>query len=129
LDAALPYLKKVITKVEKEKGLTVSVHICGNITNRLDLIPEIGAKNISFDYKVDIAKARKILKGKMTFSGNMNPVTIMQNATPEGVAAACRECIRKAGDDSSFILMPGCDIPPTVPVENVIAMVQTACNY
>lgn len=123
---SLPYLKKVTGKLA-EAGVPVSIHICGNITNRLDLIPETGAKNLSLDYKVDLKKASEILSGKMTFSGNMNPVAVMQNGTPEGVAAACRECIRKAGG-SSYILMPGCDLPPAVPLENILAMVKTAIN-
>jgi uroporphyrinogen decarboxylase len=123
---SLPYLKKVTGKLA-DAGVPVSIHICGNIADRLDLIPETGAKNLSLDYKVDLKKASEILGGKMTFSGNMNPVAIMQNGTPDGVAAACRECIRKAGG-SSYILMPGCDLPPAVPQENLLAMVQTAKN-
>ena len=125
---SLPYLKRVVDRV-KEKGAVVSIHICGNITNRLDLIPETGAANISLDYKVDLAKARELVGDRMAFSGNMNPVAIMQNETPEGVKAACRACIEKAGAGSSYILMPGCDIPPGVPLENICAMVETAREY
>ncbi len=125
---SLPYLKRVVDRV-KEKGAVVSIHICGNITNRLDLIPETGAANISLDYKVDLAKARELVGDRMAFSGNMNPVAIMQNETPEGVKAACRACIEKAGTGSSYILMPGCDIPPGVPLENICAMVETAREY
>ncbi len=121
---SLPYLKKVTGKLAAD-GVLVSIHICGNIDDRLDLIPETGAKNLSLDYKVDLQKASGILNGKMTFSGNMNPVAVMQNETPEGVAAACRECIEKAGG-SSYILMPGCDLPPAVPIENILAMVRAA---
>lgn len=128
IEFSLPYLKKVVKRVE-EKGAVVSIHICGNITNRLDQIPETGARNISLDYKVDLWKARELVGSKMAFSGNMNPVAIMQNETPEGVRAACRACIEKAGTGSSFILMPGCDIPPGVPLENILAMVEAARNH
>ncbi len=128
MEFSLPYLRRVTEKLQ-EKGAIVSIHICGNITNRLDLIPETGAKNISLDYKVDLEKARELVGNRMSFSGNMNPVAVMQSSTPEGVAAACRACIVKAGKDSSFILMPGCDIPPGVPMENIRAMVETAWNY
>jgi uroporphyrinogen decarboxylase len=121
----LPYLKHVVKKIE-ERGALTSIHICGNTTNRLDLIPETGAKNISVDYKVDLSQAREAVRGKIAFSGNMNPVGIMLNSTQEEVAAACRQCIAKAGPEPGYILMPGCDIPPTVPVENVATMVKTA---
>lgn len=125
---SLPYLKRVVKRLQ-DKGVAVIIHICGNITNRLDLIPETGAKNISLDYKVDLGKARDLVGDKMALSGNMNPVAIMQNATTEGVTAACNTCIEKAGANSSFILMPGCDIPPGVPLENLRAMVEAAWNY
>ncbi|HEX9062654.1 MAG TPA: uroporphyrinogen decarboxylase family protein, partial [Clostridia bacterium] len=124
---SLPYLKKAVQRIN-EKGSIVSIHICGNITNRLDLIPETGAKNISVDYKVDISKARELLAGKIAFSGNMNPVAVMQNETPDGVEISCRECIKKAGD-RGYILMPGCDIPPGVPVENIVRMVEIALDH
>jgi uroporphyrinogen decarboxylase len=59
----------------------------------------------------------------------MNPVAVMQASSPEEVALACRACILKAGPASSHILMPGCDIPPTVPLDNIRAMVDTAWEH
>lgn len=121
----VPYLKKTITKLH-QRGVLVCLHICGNITSRLDLIPETGADFLSVDYKVDLLRVKEVLGGKMSFSGNMNPVGIMQNATAAEVAAVCRECCEKAGSAPGYILMPGCDIPPGVPLENLQSMVETA---
>ena len=59
----------------------------------------------------------------------MNPVAVMQKETPEGVAAATREAIAKASPGPGYIAMPGCDIPPNVPIENVKAMVDAAHEY
>jgi len=128
IEFSLPYLRKVGARV-KERGVWLTVHICGNTTNRLDQIPLAGADIMSVDYKVDLTEARRILGGKIAFAGNMNPVAVMQKETPQGVVAACREAIAKAGNISGYILMPGCDIPPSVPIENVKAMVETAHEY
>ena len=125
---SLPYLTKVAARV-KARGVWLVVHICGNTTNRLDLIPSSGADIMSVDYKVDLGAARRFLGGKIAFAGNMNPVAVMQKETPQGVAEACREAIAKAQTDAGYLLMPGCDIPPSVPIENVIAMVETAHEY
>jgi uroporphyrinogen decarboxylase len=125
---ALPYLKKAAAKLNNI-GAAVSIHICGNITNRLDLIPAIEAQIISVDYKVDLSQVRENVGFWMAFAGNMNPVAVMQNGTPEEVRAACHDCITKAGNWSSYILMPGCDIPPGVPLENIQAMVQAAREW
>jgi uroporphyrinogen decarboxylase len=125
---SLPYLTKVAAKV-KERGVWLVVHICGNTTNRLDLIPSSGANIMSVDYKVDLSEARRLLDGKIAFAGNMNPVAVMQKETPQGVAEACRQAIAKAQPSAGYLLMPGCDIPPSVPIENVRAMVETAHEY
>jgi len=128
IEFSLPYLKKVGAKV-KARGVWLVVHICGNTTNRLDQIPLAGADIMSVDYKVDLSEARRILGGSIAFAGNMNPVAVMQKETPQGVAAASRAAIAKAGTAPGYILMPGCDIPPSVPIENVKTMVDTAHEY
>jgi uroporphyrinogen decarboxylase len=81
---------------------------------------------MSVDYKVNLSDVRRILDRKIAFAGNLNPVSVMQKETVEGVAAASRDAINKAGTGGGFILMPGCDIPPSVPLENVKIMVETA---
>lgn len=124
---SLPYLRKVVQKI-KAHGILVLIHICGNIANRLDLIPETGADIISLDYKVDLDYARTTVGKRIAFAGNMDPVTVMLNLKPDEVAGACRNCIGKAGA-GSYLLMPGCDIPPGVPLENIQAMVAVAHNY
>ncbi len=121
-----PYLKQVADRI-RARNVQVLVHICGNTTNRLDRIPDTGAQIMSVDYKVNLADVRRILGGKIAFAGNLNPVTIMQKETVAGVATASREAIGLAGGAAGgYILMPGCDIPPSVPLENVRAMVEAA---
>lgn len=125
---SLPYLRKVVQRI-KAHGILVLIHICGNIANRLDLILETGADIISLDYKVDLDYARTTVGDSIAFAGNMDPVAVMLNLKPDEVTEACRRCIERAGKTNSYLLMPGCDIPPGVPLENIQAMVATAHNY
>jgi len=126
---ALPYLTRA-AKTLKARGIWIVVHICGNTTSRLDLIPQTGADILSVDFKVNLAEARRVLGGRIAFAGNMNPVAVMQKETPDGVAARCAACIEAAsGKTGGYILMPGCDIPPSVPLENVKRMVTTAHQF
>jgi uroporphyrinogen decarboxylase len=110
IEFSLPYLKKVGARV-KARGVWLTVHI------------------MSVDYKDDLADVRRILGGHIAFAGNMNPVAVMLKETPAGVAAACRQAIAAAGAAEGYILMPGCDIPPSTPIENVKAMVDTAHEF
>lgn len=115
---AVPGLKK-LTGWAKSKGVYSILHICGDTNDRLDLFPPTGASTIFFDQKVNIAKAKEALQGKMSFGGNVAPVHVLLNQDVAGVEKACREVIEVAGKDGGFILVPGCDIPPTISYENL----------
>ncbi len=125
---ALPCLQK-FTAWAQSKGAMTLVHICGNTTDRLDLFPRTGADCISLDHKTDMVKAKEVLHGRICFAGNIDPVRTLLQGSPEDVAAACETVIETAGADGGFVLMPGCDIPPTVPLGNIEAFVQSAHRW
>ncbi len=121
----VPALTVFLSRLKQSKAYNL-LHICGNITNRLDLIPGLGVDVLSVDYKVDLKKVRQIIGDRIAFAGNINPADILQQGTAETVIAASRQCISDAGPASRFILMPGCDIPPSVPLQNVRAFFEAA---
>jgi len=125
---AVPPLKKM-SDWAKSKNVHTILHICGNTSDRLDQFPRTGCSAIFLDQKVDIAKAREALFGKMCFGGNVAPVHVLLNKTAPEVEAACREVIETAGKDGGFILVPGCDIPPTIPYENLKIFHDVALNW
>ena len=125
---AVPYLKQ-FTDWARSKNVHTLVHICGNTTDRLELMPDTGASCISLDHKTDIAKAKDVLHGRMCFAGNVDPVAVMLQGSVEVVEQACRKVIETAGTDGGFVLMPGCDIPPTVPYENIQTFIRTAREW
>jgi len=124
----VPHLKK-FTDWARDRGAYTIVHICGNTTDRLELFPLTGAGCISLDHKTDMAKAKEVLHGTMCFAGNVDPVKILLQGSPKDVGDACKRVIETAGTDGGFILMPGCDIPPTVPYENIRAFIQVARDW
>jgi len=129
IEFAMPGLTRT-NKLIGDKPFAKQIHICGDTTKFLELIPETGADAISLDYKVSLADARSVLDGKIAFLGHMDPVGIMQLSTPEQVKADCIRCIKDAeGEKGGFALMPGCDIPPAVPVENLRAMTDVSYEY
>jgi uroporphyrinogen decarboxylase len=124
----VPVFQKVFTEL-RSKNVATALHICGNIENRLDLLNSTGAQLVSVDYKVSLQKCREVFGNKTAFAGNMNPVGVMQRETPEGVAAACEQCIADAGEGGGFVLMPGCDIPPSTPAANLKAMTRAGLSH
>jgi uroporphyrinogen decarboxylase len=59
----------------------------------------------------------------------VHPIDVLLNGSPADVEVACRDCLDKAASGGGFILMPGCDIPPTVPEENVTAFLRTSESW
>jgi len=125
---AVPAFKQVFAALAKKKA-AAAIHICGNIEDRLDLLADSGTQFVSVDYKVSLKKAREVFDGKVAFGGNMNPVRVMQQGTAEEVTLACNRSIADAGDGAGFILMPGCDLPPATPTENVKAMIAAGRSH
>ena len=120
VDFALPALKELVQDIEK-MGARTFLHICGNTSDKLHEIAESKAGCFSLDHKVDLATARETLAGKICIAGNVNPVAVLAEGTPEDVRRAAQECISAAAEGGGYVLCPGCDIPPTVPLENINA--------
>lgn len=125
-EAVLPYIKN-INETLKKQDVIVGLHICGNTF--LDLIVESGTQIMSLDYKIPLKNARAAFKGKIAFSGNLNPVDVVQMGTKEEIRAKVLESIEEGGTDSGYIVMPGCDIPPSTPLENLQTISQTVNQY
>lgn len=124
---AFPAIKNVNISL-REAAKARMLHICGNTSKILELIPETETDLFSFDYKVDLAIAREKLGGKIAFAGQIDPVRVLLEGTAEDVSEAAETCIQIAGQEAGYVLMPGCDIPPKTKIENVKAMVAAAHN-
>jgi uroporphyrinogen decarboxylase len=111
------------------RGARTILHICGNTTDRIDLYPRTGAHCISLDHKTDMTRAKEILHGTMCFAGNVDPVKVLLQGRVQDVENACRSLIKDVGTQGGFILMPGCDIPPGVPEENIRAFMRVAREW
>jgi uroporphyrinogen decarboxylase len=122
---AQPYLAKV-TQRFAERGYPVLLHICGRTDDRLDLIADAGVKGFFLDHRVDLAKALEVVRGRMCIGGNVDPVNVLARGTVDDVVQAARACLETAGDGGGYVLTPGCDIPPDVPLANVQALIRTA---
>lgn len=112
-----PYLKKIVAEI-KRLGTPVLLHICGDTADRLDLIREIEPDIMSVDHKVDLEKAGEILGQRICLAGNVDPSQVMEYGSREEVERKALECMEKAGNHR-FLLMPGCEISPDTPLENI----------
>jgi len=111
-----PYLKKIFSALKVNNVL----HICGKTNDIAGFMIESGARAISVDQKNDVAETRKKLGGEALLFGNYDPYNVLVSGTPDTVRATIRKCI----EDGVSAVWPGCDIWPTVPPENIKAMLE-----
>lgn len=114
----LPLEQKLFSAIH-EAGGAVKLHICGNIKNHIEHMASSGADIIDVDWMVPLAEARELVGPNITLCGNFNPAGVLLQGSCEDVAKAARQCIKAGGD--KFILMPGCEVPPATPQQNIRA--------
>jgi MtaA/CmuA family methyltransferase len=124
---ALPYETRLIQAIQKA-GAKAKLHICGNTSHLLGLMPRTGADVINVDWMVDLGASREAFGKGICLKGNLDPVAWMLRSSPEAILAKCREDIAVVGA-TGYILSPGCEIAPETPDENLRAMVEAAHGY
>ena len=117
-ELVLPLEQKLIAAVH-EAGAAVKLHICGNIKNIVQHMAKSGTDIIDVDWMVPLENARKLTGPQITLCGNFNPAGVLFEGSPQDVADAAKQCIKTGG--KRFILMPGCEVPPATPEQNIRA--------
>jgi len=114
-----PYEKKMFDALH-EMGTRVRLHICGNIGRILEPVGRLGCDFVDLDYMVSVAQARAEMGPDQVLAGNIDPVAVLRNGTPESITAAIGECHKQAG--SRYIVAAGCEVPRDTPPQNVLAL-------
>lgn len=114
-----PYEKRLIDGVH-EMGARVRLHICGNTRPLLSSMGRLGADIVDLDYPAPVAEARQAMGPRQVLLGNIDPVRVLRDGTPESVTAAIAECHAAAGP--RYIVGAGCEVPRGTPPENVLAL-------
>jgi uroporphyrinogen decarboxylase len=115
-----PWDKKIIEYIHG-LGARVKLHICGNITPLLGQIRQAAPDILDIDWMVDFAKAVQVFKGSGTaVSGNVDPVAVLMQGTPEFVREQVQHCI-DAGAENTLIAA-GCEVPAMTPDVNLAVM-------
>ncbi len=117
-----PYEKKLFDRLH-EMGTRIRLHICGNIGRILEPIGRLKCDLVDVDYMVSLEDARRQMGPDQVLAGNVDPVAVVRNGTPESVTEAIAACHRASGD--RYIVAAGCEIVRDTPLENVRAL----CDY
>ena len=115
----LPYEQKLIRPIH-EFGVPVRLHICGNTRKILSGMGQTGADIIDLDFLSSLGEGRAAMGPDQVLLGNIDPVRVLHDGTPETVTRAIAECHSQCGP--RYIVGAGCEVACGTPHENVMAM-------
>ncbi len=61
--------------------------------------------------------------------GNLDPVSVFKESTPEAMHKATAELLGRMRDYPNFVLSSGCDTPPHTPFANIDAFFEELEEY
>ncbi len=117
-----PYEKKLVDGIHA-LGVRTRMHICGNTRPLLQGFGRLGCAIVDLDYLSPMAEGRQQMGPEQVLLGNVNPVKVLRNGTPETVTAAVAQCHKETGP--RFVVGAGCEVPRETPEENLRAL----CAY
>ena len=120
---------EIVNGWKRDFHVPVIYHVCGDTLPIMPAIPCTGIDILSADHAIDLAAAREIVGKTICLMGNVDPITVMWNGTPEMIRDESYKCIDAAGADGRFILSAGCEVPKDTPLQNMQAIVMAAKSY
>jgi uroporphyrinogen decarboxylase len=119
---ALPYLIDYHRQVLDLGVKRFTTHVCGEQNANLELwkqVPMGEGGVMSFGQEVDLDRAIEVLGDAVVIAGNVNTTTL-QWGSPGEVYEATRQAVMKGRKaPRGYILMPGCELPPSTPFANI----------
>ena len=118
-----PYEQRLVQAIQ-DAGAPVRLHICGKTRKLYKGMAATSAKMIDLDSMAPLDEARAQMGPEPVLAGNLDPVRVMRDGTPESIEAALAECHRQAGP--RYIVAAGCEVPAGTPEANLRAMAHYA---
>lgn len=107
-------------------GVLTTLHICGDTTKFLELMAQSRAHSLELDTQVDMVQARAAIPDDMVMIGNIDPVDVLVNGTPDDVRRHVKRLLAASDRLGRFMLSSGCALAPDTPPENLQAFARAA---
>jgi uroporphyrinogen decarboxylase len=119
-----PRLARLFAPV-RAAGKFISLHSCGKVQTLFNDLAEIGV-NFLNPFQPEVTNVFDEIprcRGKLAFHGGMSIQRTLPFGSPSEVRAQTRQLL-EAGQGGGYIFAPAHDVPPDVPPENLVAMME-----
>jgi MtaA/CmuA family methyltransferase len=125
-DFVWPYEKTLVDGIHA-LGVPVRLHICGNTRRILNGMGRLGCEIVDIDFLVPLSEARAAMGPDQILLGNIDPVRVLRDGTPQSVTAAIAACHKQAGPQ--YIVGAGCEVTRDTAPENLRALSDYASSH
>ena len=127
-----PYSERLI-RTFKDMGLITYYHSCGSIVPVIEDLIEMGLDILDpvqpLATGMEPEKLKQQFGDRLTFHGGIDEQELLPHATPEKVRNEVEHLIEVVGKDGGYIVCPAHAIQPDTPMENIMAIYETAKEY
>ena len=127
-DFVLKPWSNLVKKLHSD-GAKVVYHVCGETVPVIEPISQSGIDMFSFDFASPIPDIHAVVGDKFVLAGNLNPMTLIWEGTPEAVNARIKDIFENELDGARYCICTGCETPRDTPIQNLQAMKQASEMY
>lgn len=128
LEYSTVYVKQIVEAVQDD-NFTVVLHNCGNKGHCTQAMIDSGAAALHFGNAVNMVETLELCPSNLVVMGNIDPVGILKQATPEEVYRITADLLAKTAQYRNFVISSGCDMPPFVPDVNIKAFYRAIADF
>ncbi len=125
---SVPYMTQIVGELQTAE-FTFIYHNCGAKLIHLGEILKDGAAIHHFGKPMDITAALAQVDDRTILAGNLDPVETFMGVSPEQVYRQTMDLLQTTAGRRNFLLSSGCDLPPTVPLENLDAFYRAVTDF
>lgn len=108
------YVRSIVEKVQNDDFIVV-LHNCGNTGHCTRAMVSTQAAAFHFGNKCRMADVIREVPEEALAMGNLDPVTLFKDGTPEQMAKAVGQLMAEMQPYPNFVISSGCDTPPHTP--------------
>lgn len=121
------YVRQVVEALQDDT-FTIILHNCGNTGQCTQAMVDSGAAALHFGNVIDVRQALQACPTDVLVMGNLDPVGILKQSTPEVVYQKTLELLEQTASAKNYVLSTGCDVP-MVPEANIQAFYQALDHF